>query len=322
MTIWGKACVRAIKENAEGKEGSKYLSKRISFWEMAIAIAFGLLTIVFGVLPLVFDNSSLADKTKIIIYGILASIFLIFELIAYIIVYYYKTAREECVAKEKEEELSKNRDEKKEEDFCYKLETFVLIGQDIVTSQREGRITYKRFAGIITKHVFDECERKYGKGISVAFYDMKPTDEIGLLCFLKRDSNIDTPEFYQKGYVKKDDPMIADRFFTFCLTDKNERIFDLPNHEAIMKAFDFRVQASEKKRKSRKRKKEYSFKQYISFTIDTADKHKLLIEVISHHQTDLGNEEELRSIAADLSWRYEMLIQSYWDFLTEERGEE
>lgn len=97
--------------------------------------------------------------------------------------------------------------------------------------------------------------------------------------------------------------------------DAYDEIYDLPDKKSIMKAFAFKDRHVGRGNKARRKKKQYTYNQYISFKLKTPDNHTLLIEIIAHNSTVIGNEGSLREIAAEMCWRYGLLIQSYWNLI-------
>lgn len=325
MTKFVRHTVRNLKDDIEAKKPNdrcKYVSEKISFWDFFLLVLAFLVTVVFTILPLVFDYCLpfVEAKYKIITYIVIALIFCGTAIFSFVRNSYFKLIREDYEKEEKEQEIAKYKNKDYEEELVSKMETFASVVQDVVDAQRDQTMSVKRFSRIITNHIFEECQKKYGKDITVALYDMNKQGGITLQSFSSKLQHMDVPELYQKGTIQNNDASISKRFFTFCLLDEDDVIFDLPNKNAILDAFEFKKHPVGRGKKGRNRKKDYTYNQYISFKLKTSNDHTLLIEIISHNSTALGKEDKLRDIAADLSWRYGLLIQSYWNYDLEKEG--
>ena len=292
-------------------ESSKFASEKAGLWDVFLLINAFISTAVLTATPYLLESlcPQTSEKNRVLVYGIEFLGFVLFAINAYFEKSNYAILQKEFVQLEKDSEINKVRNKENVDELSERLETIVSIVKEITDEQHNGNNVSATYAQIIANHLYLECQRRFGKDISVSFYDMNENNEVCMKAFSTRIQNIDKPDLYHRGWVHVSDKSIEDRFYVLCLTDNEDKVYDLPNRKAIRDAFGFR-------NTSNKRKKKIPYNQYISFKVETENKHTILVEVIAHNDVAFGEESQLGEVAADMLWRYGHLIQNYWKLFT------
>lgn len=303
--------INNLKESIRDKKPNdcaEFASEKIGLWDLILLIYAFVVTVIYTVAPLVRDVffSNYSSQSILVVYIAFAAGFIGFAVWAYIRKGNYTVAQKEFVIEERNDEVERIRNKAYEEELEEQLSSFASIVNYITIEQHNGNKSSATYAQIVANHLFLECQRRFGKDISVSIYDMNEKEEVCMKAFSTKIQRIDKPDLYNRGVISIYDKSIADRFYVLCLIDTLDEMYDLPNKKAIKTAFGFR-----------NKKKRYSYNQYISFKIKTENGHVILIEVIAHNNTFIGKDGQLRDVAADMMWRYGLLIQNYWSLIAQ-----